>query len=227
MSSVVGRPMVQDIPEQDIGMQEQSLPQMNPKPEMGAAAAEAAVYDTSPPPLRPNPPILAESAQLSTPDMAQMCAMLAAMGANINAKMEGMNAKMDTNAQEIKGINSNMEANTRKMYGMARTIREEMQCMGAGLQGGIEQLKKGNGELLRATCWATEERGRVEVTEEVTVTETCTRHIETRETRHVEVTECTETREITRGNGRGETARGRGRRRTHTYTHTGSEGQWG
>ena len=45
----------------------------------------------------------------------------------------------------------------------------------------------GQGELLRATCW-----GRlVEVTEEVTVMETCTREI-----RHVEVTEYTETREI-------------------------------
>ena len=53
--------MVQDgNPEQDIGVQEQFLPQSNPEPEMGAAAA--AVYDNSPPPLRQNPPILAESA---------------------------------------------------------------------------------------------------------------------------------------------------------------------
>ena len=41
--------MAQDIPEQDIVMGELELPpQMDPKPEMGAAAAEAAVYDTSP-----------------------------------------------------------------------------------------------------------------------------------------------------------------------------------
>ena len=41
MCSVVGRPMVQDIPEQDIVMGELELPpQMDPKPEMGAAAAE-------------------------------------------------------------------------------------------------------------------------------------------------------------------------------------------
>ena len=40
MDEVMLNPMAQDkIPEQDIGMQEQSLPQMNPKPEMGAAAA--------------------------------------------------------------------------------------------------------------------------------------------------------------------------------------------
>ena len=49
MCSVVGEPMVQDNPEQDIGMQEQSPPQINSEPEMGVAAAEAAVYDTSPP----------------------------------------------------------------------------------------------------------------------------------------------------------------------------------
>ena len=60
-------------------------------------------------------------------------------------------------------------------------LREEMQCMSAGLQEGqeqlkgeienntrtVEQFKIGQGELLRATCW-----GRlVEVTEEVTVTQ--------------------------------------------------------
>ena len=57
MSSVVGRPMVQDTPVQDIPIPEQdeSLPQTNPEPEMGAAAAEAAVHDTSHPPLYQNP----------------------------------------------------------------------------------------------------------------------------------------------------------------------------
>ena len=60
--------------------------------------------------------------------------------------------------------------------------------MGAGLQGGLEQLKIGNGELLRATCWASRERRRV------------------KETRR-QVTEYTETR------GR----RGR-RTHTHTHT---------
>ena len=48
---VLLEPMAQDeIPEQDIDVQEQSPPQSNPEPEMGAAA-EAAVDDTpSPPP---------------------------------------------------------------------------------------------------------------------------------------------------------------------------------
>ena len=48
--------MAQDeSPEQDIGVQEHELPQTNPEPEMGAAAAEAAVYDTPPPPSKPFP----------------------------------------------------------------------------------------------------------------------------------------------------------------------------
>ena len=63
--------MVQDrIPMQDIPINVQEPPQTDPEPEMGAATA--AVYDTSPPPLHQNPPILAESAQLSAPDIAQL-----------------------------------------------------------------------------------------------------------------------------------------------------------
>ena len=49
-------PMAQDIPEQDIVMGELELPpQTDPEPEMGAAAVEAAVYDTSPSLLRNHP----------------------------------------------------------------------------------------------------------------------------------------------------------------------------
>ena len=55
-------PMAQKIPKQ-----EQISPQMDPKPEMGAAAAEAAVYDTSPSLLRNPPPIPAESARRVQP----------------------------------------------------------------------------------------------------------------------------------------------------------------
>ena len=51
-------PMAQDIPEQDIVMGELELPpQMDPKPEMGAVAAEAAVYDTPPPSPPPSNPL--------------------------------------------------------------------------------------------------------------------------------------------------------------------------
>ena len=58
--------------------QEQSPPQMDPEPEMGAAAA----YDTSPPPLHQNPPILLGQ---STIDM-----ILQAMEANTK-RMEKKN----------------------------------------------------------------------------------------------------------------------------------------
>ena len=72
--------MAQDSSEQDIVMRERELPpQMDPEPEMGAAAAEAAVYDTSPSLLRNPPPIPAETAQQGTIDMAQLVAILAAM----------------------------------------------------------------------------------------------------------------------------------------------------
>ena len=48
--------MAQDgDPEQDIGVQEQVPLQTNSEPEMGVAAAEAAVYDTPSPPSKPFP----------------------------------------------------------------------------------------------------------------------------------------------------------------------------
>ena len=140
-------PMAQDIPEQDIVMGELELPpQMDTEPEMGAAAA--AVYDTSPSLLRNPPPILAESAQPGTFDMGRLLAVLARMNENMNAKMDGM----------------------------AQTMWEEMQCMGAGLQNGLEgvkegqeQLKKEQGEIkkgledVRKVC----ERRHLEITERV------------------------------------------------------------
>ena len=105
--SSVFDPMAQDeIPEQDIVVEEQELPQMDPEAEMGAAAAAA--YDTSPPPPRQNPPILLERSAVDV--------ILQAMKANAN-EME------------------------RKMDGMAQTVREEMQCMGAGLQNGLDKVR--------------------------------------------------------------------------------------
>ena len=65
--------MAQDgDPEQEMLVVQDELPQLNPEPEMGAAAAAA--YDTSPPPLHQNPPILLEQ---SAVDM-----ILQAMNAN-------------------------------------------------------------------------------------------------------------------------------------------------
>ena len=132
MSSLLDESMVQDEEaEQEmlvVEEQEQSLPQMDPEPEMGTAAA----YDTSPPLLHQNPPILAESAQPNTIDIGRLLATLAGMEDNMNERMQQMNNKMD--------------GNTREMEGMTQTMREEMQCMGAGLQEGQEQLKGGNGK---------------------------------------------------------------------------------
>ena len=75
----------------------------------------------------------------------------------------------------------------------------------------VEGFKKGQEELRRATCWGK----LVEVTEEVTVTETCTR-----ETRR-QVTEYTETREVV------QRLHGVEEEEEDVHTHTGSEGQWG
>ena len=63
----------------------------------------------------------------------------------------------------------------------------------------VEEFKKGQEELRRATCWASRERRRLEVTEEVMVTRTLKGEetTSTRETRR-QVTEYTETRETTK-----------------------------
>ena len=147
-------PMAQDIPEQDIVMGELELPpQMDPEPEMGAAAAEAAVYDTPPPHLRQIPsPTPSETAtdnggsvQLAPSVLAQIMEMITQamrgetqqMGKEI---IDGMNEKMD-------GIKNNTTDLEKKMDGMTQTMREEMQCMGAGLQDGLDKVKKGQEQL--------------------------------------------------------------------------------
>ena len=98
-------PMAQDIPEQDIVMGELELPpQMDPKPEMSAAAAaEAAVYDTSPSPPHQNPPpILAESAQPSMFDMIlQAINEMNGNAQRMESKMGSMNEKMEANSKEM------------------------------------------------------------------------------------------------------------------------------
>ena len=119
----------------------------------------------TPPLLRQNPPILAESAQPSAPDMAQLCAMLAAMNANMETNTQQMNNKMD---------------------GMTQTLRDEMRQMGQCLQAGImatpragtnelggsatavrPAVEVGEDRVIRETCWARS----VEVTETVTETQ--------------------------------------------------------
>ena len=120
--------MAQDgDPEQEtlvVEEQEQFFPQIDPEPEMGAAAAAA--YDTSPPPLHQNPPILAESAQSSTPDMARLFAVLAQMEAN-TSRMEN---RMEANLKE----------NTNEMKDEMKKMRGEMRQMGQCLQAGMKAI---------------------------------------------------------------------------------------
>ena len=120
--------MVQDgNPEQDIprNMLQQSPPQTNPEPETGAAAAAA--YDTSPPPLRQNPQIPAETDHPRAPDMAQLFAMLAEM----NNKMDGNTKEMDNK------MKANLKENTKEIKEEMKETRGEMQQMGRCLQAGI------------------------------------------------------------------------------------------
>ena len=105
-------PMVQDTPVQDITIPEQddSLPQMDPKLEMGAAAADLA----PPPPLRQIPsPTPSEtvtdnggSVQLSPTALAQMVekitqAMRGEMRQMGKEIIDGMSNKMDTDARNF------------------------------------------------------------------------------------------------------------------------------
>ena len=161
-------PMAQDkeIEQEMLGVEEERFipPQMDPEPGMGAAAAEAAVYDTSPSLPHQNPsPIPAETAQPGTFDMAQLVAILA-----------GMNEKMENNINE-------------KMKDEMKKTRDEMRRVGQCLQAGkratpsavTNELRgsapAGEDRAIRETCRVTEK-----VTETVTrkklngVTETCT-----------------------------------------------------
>ena len=115
-------PMAQDIPEQDIVMGELELPpQMDPKPEMGAAAAEATNMTPPLPSSETLPPIPAETARPGTPDMVQLFAMLAEITNGINNKM------------------NEISKNT------IQTMRGEMRQMGRGCAGGHGE-NSGSGE---------------------------------------------------------------------------------
>ena len=67
---------------------------MDPEPEMGAAAAEAAAYDTSPPPLHQNPPILLGQSAIDL--------ILRAMEDNTNKMEANVNGMKQEMKEEIK-----------------------------------------------------------------------------------------------------------------------------
>ena len=104
-------PMAQDeeVEQEMLGVGEEQFfpPQMDPEPGMGAAAAaEAAVYDTSPPlPHQNPPPIPAETVRPGTPDMAQIYAMLAAMSANMEANTREIKKQRKRNETRNEGRN--------------------------------------------------------------------------------------------------------------------------
>ena len=125
--------MVQDeIPEQEmlvVEEQEQFSPQTDPKPEMGAAAAAA--YDTSPPPLRQNPPIRLEQ---SAVDM-------------ILQAINGMKNEMDS-------MNSKMDANMQAFRNDMRALRGETRQVGQCLQAGIMATPRAGANELRGSATA-------------------------------------------------------------------------
>ena len=118
-------------------------PQMDLEPEMGAAAAGAAVYDTSPPLPHQNPhPIPAETVHLSAPDIAQLFAMLAGMNEKMNTNAQQLENKMDGNTKKMDIMEKEMEANTNEM-------KEEIKNNTNGMR---EEIKKKCG--VRCGKWA-------------------------------------------------------------------------
>ena len=111
-------------PEQEmLVVEEQELPQTDPEPEMGAAAAAA--YDTSTPPLRQNPPIRLEQ---SAVDMILQA--INGMKNEIKANTNKMEVNTNKMKEEIKNNTNGMKEEMKKMRG-------EMRQMGLGLQAGI------------------------------------------------------------------------------------------
>ena len=215
-------PMAQDeeAEQEMLVVEELELPQMDPEPEMGAAAA--AEYDTSPSLLRNPPPIPAETAHPNAPDMAQLFAMLA----EINNEMDAMEENTKTLRGEMQQIGRGLQAGTARMLAITgekmAAPRAATNELGGSATAVRPAVAAGEDSSIRETCWASS----VRVTEEVTVTmreklngvtETCTREI----TNAVTEIKCTETREI-----------GTIGKRLHggdvvgdAHTHPGSEGQ--
>ena len=113
--------------------QEQFFPQMDPEPEMGAAAA--AEYDTPPPLLRQIPsPVPSKTAHhnggsvLLPPLIAQMVEKITQA---MRGEMQQMKSGMDENAQQMREeITNKMDTNTNKMEANTNGINENAYRMG-------------------------------------------------------------------------------------------------
>ena len=133
--------MVQDIPVQDIHIpgQDESLPQMDPKPEMGAAAVAA---DFATPPLlrqipSPAPSKTATDNGGSVPLSPLLMQIVEACTQAMRGETQQMGKEMK---EEIKNNTNKMEANTKGMREEMKEMRGEMRQMGHGLQTGIMAL---------------------------------------------------------------------------------------
>ena len=199
-NSVLG-PMAQDTPVQDIPipMQDESLPQMDPKREMGAAAADFA----TPPLLRqiPSPaPSKTATDNGGSVSLPPICMQI------VEAVTQMIKEEMGKMWGETQGVGQCLQADKMVTPRAATNV----------LKG---SAPAGEDRVIRET-----RRTRHEVTEEKIlngVTETCTVRRE--------VTELTETREITRevverlhGVEEKDVVKD-----AHTHTHTVSEGRWG
>ena len=108
-SMVQDRIPEQGTPKQDINVQEQfPPPHSNPEPEMGAAAAAA--YNTSPSLLRNPPPIPANTAHPSAPDMAQLFAMMAELNNTMVANIRTLRGEMRQMSQCLPAMPAWLEA---------------------------------------------------------------------------------------------------------------------
>jgi len=234
--SVIGSPMAQD----EIPMQEQFFPQMDPKPEMGTAAAEATVYNTSPPHLRQSPSPTpgeptpnGEAIAADPPNVGQLLMVLLAQMNGIKTNTDGMEKRME-------GMENKMEVNAKQMKDEIKEMRGEMRQVGRCLQAGkmapprapTNELggsatavgparELGEDRVIWETCRARSEEVTVTERKKINgVTETCTRHVETREITS-KVTELTGTREIGKIEERlHNTDRVKEEEDAHTHTHT-------
>ena len=119
--------MVQDgDPEQEmLVVEEQELPQTDPEPEMGAAAAS--VCDALPPHLRQNPsPTPSETATDN--------------GGSVLLGPSDIKQVMEMMQQMTQRLMQRMDAHTQAFINDARALRGEMRQMGRSLQAGMKAI---------------------------------------------------------------------------------------